>query len=212
MEASIEVFGTIGRMERVNFQGKTDPIILQESLSIMGYDRVKIEKNIGALKERYFSHLKENIRKYEVELKPGVVELLELVDEDENFLCGLLTGNFKESATIKLSSHGLNRFFKFGVYGDDGQTRNDLPPVARKRLMDELGMDVDYSDMVIIGDTVYDIECARVVGAVSIAVGTGWAEKDILLEKEPDYYFDDLSDTAAVMDIIQNGKPSIIQR
>ena len=56
--------------------------------------------------------------------------------------------------------------------------------------------------MFIIGDTIYDVECAKSVGAVSIAVGTGWGDTEDLKNSNPDYYFDDLSDTDAIMNII----------
>lgn len=202
MQASHDVFGTAGRMERIDFQGKTDPVILHESLSIMGYDEEKIQESIGALKQKYFQYLGENIRRFDVELKPGIMEILDETGTAENIITGILTGNFKESASIKLKSHGLNRFFEVGIYGDDGITRNDLPPVARERIKETKGLDIEYTNMIIIGDTVYDIDCAKNVGALSIAVGTGWAEKEDLINRGPDYYFDDLSDTEAVMDII----------
>jgi len=194
----------VGRMEKINFQGKTDPIILHESLSIMGYDEEKINNSIKPLKDKYFRYLDENIHKYEVELKPGIIEILEKTTEAETIITGLLTGNFKESAQIKLKSHDLNKYFELGIYGDDGPTRNDLPPVAKKRIKEVKGIDIDYSSMTIIGDTIYDIECAHHVGAVSIAVGTGWADKEDLINKNPDYYFDDLSDTEKIIEIILN--------
>ena len=72
IEATKEVFGTVGRMEKLDFQGKTDPVILQESLQIMGYKQEDIEKNLKNLKERYFYYLGENIHKYEVIVYPGI--------------------------------------------------------------------------------------------------------------------------------------------
>ena len=77
IQATKETFGTMGRMEKVDFQGKTDPVILKESLEIMGFSHQDIKEKSGLLKERYFIHLEENIHKYEVVLFPGIVEILD---------------------------------------------------------------------------------------------------------------------------------------
>lgn len=204
IEATKEVFGTIGRMDKLDFQGKTDPLILQESLEIMGFSQKDIEEKTGDLKERYFHHLAENIHKYEVILFPGVKEILEKLSEKKNIFLGLLTGNFKRSARIKLDSHNLNHFFDFGAFGDDAPLRNLLPQVARTRVEEKYMRDVDFSDTYIIGDTIYDVRCAKYAGAVSIAVGTGWGTTDRLLEEKPDYFFEDLKDINLFMNILED--------
>ncbi len=193
------MFGTVGRMDSVDFQGKTDPLILRESLGVMGFSDDDIDRNTDALKRRYFSHLAEYIRESPSVLMPGVGELLERLSGMDRVLPGLLTGNFRESARIKLDRFGLYRYFGFGVFGDDAAHRNDMPPIARRILREQYALDIPFGDIVIIGDTVYDIECARAAGAVSVAVGTGWVGKDALLSRGPDHYFEDLGDTDSVL-------------
>jgi phosphoglycolate phosphatase len=56
-----------------------------------------------------------------------------------------------------------------------------------------------FNNIIIIGDTVYDIECARHSGSVSVAVGTGWTGRDVLVSHNPDFYFDDLAETDLVI-------------
>ena len=202
IQATKEVFGTIGRMEKIDFQGKTDPVILKESLEIMGFSHSDIEEKSDLLKQRYFVHLEENIRKYEVILFPGIVEILEALSRMDDVIVGLLTGNFYESARIKLDSHGLNKFFEFGAFGDDAPVRNLLPAVAKRRITEIYGIDIDFNDTFIIGDTIYDIRCARYAGAVSVAVGTGWADVETLLNENPDHFFNDLSDIGSFMSLL----------
>jgi phosphoglycolate phosphatase-like HAD superfamily hydrolase len=201
IQACLDVFGTIGKMEMVDFQGKTDPLILTESLSAMGFSDEIIKNRTEELKEKYFSHLEENIIKYDILIMPGIPELLKILSLQKNIILGILTGNFKKSAEIKIAAAGVKDYFPFGAYGDDAHNRNDLPPVAKK-LINEIGIDMDFNDIFIIGDTVYDIECAKNSGAVSISVGTGWADKEKLLSCNPDFYFEDLSDTEKVLSII----------
>ena len=195
IQATKEVFGTIGRMKKIDFQGKTDPVILTESLEIMGFSHSEIKEKSGLLKERYFTHLTKNIHKFEVLLFPGITEILETLTSMDNVICGLLTGNFYESARIKLDSHGLNRFFEFGAFGDDAPVRDLLPAVAKRRIAELYGIEIDFNKTFIIGDTVYDIRCAKHAGAVSVAVGTGWGDTEQLLNENPDHFFIDLSDT-----------------
>ncbi len=189
-------------MHAVDFQGKTDPLILLESLGIMGYREEDIQRNIEELKNRYFEHLRTNIYDSSSVLLPGVEELLVRLSDSDSVMVGLLTGNFRESARIKLDRFNLNRFFTFGVFGDDAAYRNDMPPIARSMLKESFNIDVPYRNIVIIGDTVHDIACAKASGAMSISVGTGWVDPGVLLALEPDYYFQDLSDVDSVMQAI----------
>jgi phosphoglycolate phosphatase len=199
MQACTEVFGTMGNMDSVDFQGKTDPLILHESLGVMGFSEDDINRNIDDLKNRYFRYLEHNMKGSGSVLLPGVEELLTRLSGIGSVFRGLLTGNFREGARIKLGHFDLNRYFGFGVFGDDAAYRNDMPPIARRVLREQFEIDIPFEDIVIIGDTVYDIECARASGAVSVAVGTGWAGKEILLSHGPDHYFEDMSDTEEVL-------------
>ena len=60
---------------------------------------------------------------------PGVRELLLEISERDDVLIGLLTGNFREGARIKLEHHSLHHHFCCGGYGDHHLDRDD---VARK--------------------------------------------------------------------------------
>ena len=193
IKATIETFGTAGEMEKVDFQGKTDPIILKESLNTMGFNSMDIHEKTNELKTKYFKYLRSDLKTHDPILLPGVKDILSKLKKNEKILLGLLTGNFKESAMIKLEHFSIENYFKFGAYGDDGEHRNQLPHVAQKRINQSMGMDIKFEDMIIIGDTVHDITCAKSVGAVSVAVGTGWCPKQDLLENSPDYFFPDLS-------------------
>lgn len=198
----MEVFGTVGSMKMIDFQGKTDPLILKESLSHMGFSEDEIFLKTESLKERYFFHLRDNISKFKTILHPGIRELLDSLSAASGIYIGLLTGNFKVSAEIKLSRFDLNSYFGFGVFGDDAGIRNDMPPIARQRVLEHYSLDIPFERIYIIGDTVYDIECAQTNGAVSIAVGTGWGDTMRLKSMSPDYFFQDMGDTDLVMKAI----------
>ncbi|MFA5518677.1 MAG: HAD hydrolase-like protein [Spirochaetota bacterium] len=204
IKATKEVFGTTGRMEKLDFQGKTDPLILQKSLEIIGISGEEIAEKTETLKERYFFYLTENIEEFGIIIFPGIIEILEILSNRKDIFLGLLTGNFKESARIKLEGANLNRFFSFGAFGDDAPIRDLLPEVAKKRVSEKFNKDVDFTSTYIVGDTIYDVRCAKYAGAVSIAVGTGWGETEHLLNEKPDYYFDNLKDINQFINILED--------
>ncbi len=201
--ASEEVYGTRGLMEEYNFQGRTDSLILRESLIPAGISENTLTAGLDRFKERYFSLLEGLIREYDVVLLPGVEDLLRALNGRDDVFVGLLTGNYAEGARIKLSRFGLNGYFRTGVFADDTAIRNEMPCIARERLKSDHGWNCDFRDIYIIGDTIYDLECARTWGAVSVAVATGWTGRDVLLSQEPDYFFEHLGDTAAVLEIFE---------
>ncbi|MGV7928433.1 MAG: HAD family hydrolase [Spirochaetota bacterium] len=194
-----DVFGTIGRMPGINFQGKTDPLIIYESLVPVGFSREIIDSRLGELRERYTGYLSSLILEHEVVLLPGIIPLLRELSSIEGVVIGLLTGNFERGAEIKLSRFDLGGYFSFGVFGDDTADRNEMPPIAREKILRIFGRSVAFSDMVVIGDTVRDVECGKRSGTRTVAVGTGWAPREELLLRDPDYYFADLGETRDVL-------------
>ena len=49
-------------------------------------------------------------------------------------------------------------------------------------------------DVVVVGDTPHDVDCARAVGAVAVAVATGQVAREELLAARPDLLFDSFAD------------------
>ena len=202
MQAAQEVFGFTGTMQKVDFQGRTDRYILEESFKNSPLRPEELNLKLGLMKKSYTEALKITIYQYETVLFPGIREGLNELYKNPNIILGLLTGNFMESAFIKLARFKLDKFFHLGAYGEDAINRSELPPIAQKRILENKGLYIDFSRMIIIGDTVHDIECAKTSGAVSISVGTGLTPKEALLGKNPDYYFDDLANTKNFLKII----------
>ena len=209
LEAAGMVFSTTGKLDTFNFQGKTDPFILYRSLEMDGFTPEMIDERIPRFKEVYFNILEKNLSKLGAELLPGVMDLLNALDNDDSLICGLLTGNFRGGAMRKLDYFGLFNRFTVGVYGDDTWDRNRMPLIAIDRIFNETGLNIQPENITIIGDTVFDIECGRNSGTKTIAVATGWTDGDELKAHNPDFFFNDLSDTRAVMNAIYTKKDAI---
>jgi phosphoglycolate phosphatase-like HAD superfamily hydrolase len=177
--------------------GKTDPQIILEMTAPFGLPVDEVWAAIPAIRGSYLARLREVVRGPEdAALKPGVRALVEELSGRQEAALGLLTGNFEEGARVKLAAHGLNAYFPFGAFGDGARKRVELAarvePLARERF----GRAFPGHDTVLVGDTFYDIDCARAIGARIVAVATGPFPAGKLAEGKPDFLFEDLSDTA----------------
>lgn len=189
----------------VPFCGKTDVQITRELMELAGFSKEKIDESMNLIVEGYVTRACEaaKTRAAEVIVLPGVREILAALASRTDICLGLLTGNVRRGAYAKLKCVGLDHYFRFGVFGDDNWDRYKLPTLALERAKIELGLSFAGKQLVIIGDTIHDINCGKSVGARSIAVGTGInIPRDDLLAQSPDYFFKDLSDTTAVLKAI----------
>jgi phosphoglycolate phosphatase-like HAD superfamily hydrolase len=108
-------------------------------------------------------------------------------------LPGLLTGNIRRGAQIKLQRFGMWEQFSFGAFADDHEDRNQIAAIALRRGSERLGRPVRGEETLVIGDTPLDIRCARAIGAKMLAVATGRFTVSQLEEHHPDWAVEDLS-------------------
>lgn len=137
-----------------------------------------------------------------VEVLPGVRELLTNLESRTNCLMGLLTGNSQAGAAIKLRHAGLSGGLDWGAFGDDHEDRNALGPIAMQRARQRFEIPVAPDQVVIIGDTLRDVACARACGARVIAVATGHSTSDQLAEALPDLLVEDLTNLEAILEVL----------
>lgn len=145
--------------------------------------------------QRYYQNLPSSLVENDGRLLPGVRTLLDILAGRQDVALGLLTGNLERAAEIKLNHVGVNDFFSFGGFGDHFPDRNDVAAAAVGAASSALGDAFDHSKILVIGDTVNDIRCARSIGARVIAVETGGGTSADLHAAKPDHVFPDLSDS-----------------
>lgn len=126
---------------------------------------------------------------------PGVEALLNnLRALPEPPLIGLLTGNIRLGAHLKLAHYGLWRHFTMGAFGDDHEDRDQLACLAMERGSRLLNRPLRGEEILVIGDTPMDIRCARAINAKILAVATGSFRKHQLLDHAPHWAMEDLSE------------------
>ena len=100
---------------------------------------------------------------------------------------GLLTGNIRLGAEIKLTHFRLWHYFELGAFGDDHEDRNQLAVIARTQGRRRLNADLRGDQILVVGDTPLDIACARAIEAKVLAVATGRYELEQLKPHQPDW-------------------------
>ena len=199
-----DVIQTDDAMHGVNFAGRTDWSILADVMRHHG--KALDQALLDRLNRRYVAHLAEEIQLPGTGVKdvmPGIRELLEALQTRDDVALALLTGNFIESARIKLDYFDLWKYFPCGAFGGDAANRNDLVPVAMTRARECGIADVAPDKVLVVGDTPNDVECALVVGARPVAVATGGYPMEDLRASGADIVFKDLSDTQAFLELLR---------
>lgn len=234
MEAFCERCAQVPR--KIPFSGKTDRQICRELMQAAGHWRegtapgecVEHETHIDGVIRGYLDRARAGVlaRGDQIRVLPGVREVIEELRRRPEVTLGLLTGNVREGAWLKLGSVGLRGHFgfaddeaggfggAFGAFGCDHWDRYELPRLAVERARLERGLEFLGKQVVIIGDTIHDIGCGQSIGARAIGVGTGQPDarervhaafcgKPLeLADPRADYFFEDLSEVPAVLSAI----------
>ncbi len=200
-----EELGDGAPVREIRFDGKTDPQIVAELFQASGQGPVLPADRVAAICRRYVELLADELQRptTRTTLMPGILELLDRLEREDEVMLGLLTGNIEAGARLKLQAAGIdpNRF-RVGAYGSDAAQRAELPPIAVRRATRLLGRAPSGSEVVIIGDTPADISCGQCIDARAVAVATGGYSLAELRACRPFAAFEDLQDTDQVVSSI----------
>jgi phosphoglycolate phosphatase-like HAD superfamily hydrolase len=187
-----------------DFSGRTDPEIIEYLLHYDQHDAD--EELIKSILDEFVAELElELSRNHKPVLLQGVEEILSNLSALENACLGLVTGNIARGAHIKLKSVGLHTLFPVGGYGDDSKFRSDLPPVAISRAEGHYNTRFLKEDIWIIGDSIYDIACAKENNLRCLAVASGLTGYEKLAAAKPEFLEQDMTNVDNILNILLNG-------
>lgn len=185
--AGRELFGDCFAIGDIEFAGRLDSLIIPELFERCGV--AVTASNMAAYGDLYARLLDERLADPAVvkTVLPGVRELLDEIEKRAaagvDVTLGLLTGNYERTGKAKLAACGIDPGrFAVGAFAEDASpwgvpgrqgSRDDLPPVAMSRYAARFGRAVAPERTVVIGDSPYDVRCAKVNGCRSLAVATG---------------------------------------
>jgi len=201
--ALMHIFGGTGPTD-YRYDGKTDPQIVRDLMRLEGHTEEAIDERMVPLIEYYLRGLETELAEgLHTHVFEGVPELLDALEARDDIVLGLLTGNLRAGAALKLRSAGIDMSrFRIGAFGSDHHHRPELPAIAQRRAREELGLEIAGAAMVVIGDTPADIQCGRAIGARAVGVATGRYTVEELASHSPVAVFPTLADTDAVVRVI----------
>jgi phosphoglycolate phosphatase len=182
--------------ERIKFAGRTDVSLVREFMNLHGI--ATTPENFARFFETYAFWLDHILAYSKTEACPGVFELIrDLRELPEPPRLGLLTGNVRIGAEIKLRHFGLWKHFETGAFADDSEDRNHIAVAAHERGRRLLNGRLDGQEIVVVGDTPHDVRCGRAIGAKVLAVATGGATLEELRSHNADWTVKDLRSVSA---------------
>ena len=186
LKSEFDIDGPLGKVE---LAGRTDRFIAEQIFDMHGLEAS--HEMIHRFFEAYLHYLGEEMHHGPAVTLPGITDVLEVLAHSDGIVQGLLTGNIVRGARIKLEHFDVWHYFPYGAFADDSAVRNELGPHALRRASEFHDFGFQGSDVVVVGDTPYDIECGRAIGAATVAVATGQHTSDDLLEHHPDLILQD---------------------
>jgi phosphoglycolate phosphatase len=199
-----EIYGINSNLDEIDFAGKTIPNIIRELGELKGIEQELIEKRLDyaldCIADKFFKSVSEikNTDKY---ILPGVNELLRKL-ANLGFVIGLMTGSTSKIASKILQVTDLLKYFDILTFGDEAKDRDDLLRKSLEKAKKKAGIEFTKKSVIIVGDSIRDIECGKKISALIIAVATGYHSYDVLKEHNPDYIFDSLRNYKEIVKII----------
>jgi phosphoglycolate phosphatase len=163
---------------KVNLGGRTDRFIVNELLRRCGMPQTSIDAAFDEIGERATQLTQSGLSDPDPDwVLPGSREVISTLIESKISI-GLVTGNLPKIAETKLICGQLWESFAsqsplISGYGDLSEDRNELARSALLSAQSKLFHDLEGNDVVVIGDTPRDIECAQAIHARSVGVSTG---------------------------------------
>ncbi|MHC4405437.1 MAG: HAD family hydrolase [Planctomycetota bacterium] len=202
--AARQVFSPTFNMEAVDRNGRLDPEIIAAALELNGVDAAP--KALEAFRKLYLEELRAEAKSNRP--LPGARPLLERLRATEGVILGAVTGNYGEAARIKLQAVGIDpAWFVANGFGEQEPTRSALVRRAIREAASRVGHAIPESDVVIVGDTPRDVECAKDNHCRCVAVATGNFAADLLEQAGADVVLPDLTDPAPLWAMIERLQP-----
>jgi phosphoglycolate phosphatase len=206
LEEAVASVAGLDEVPRVKMSGKTDQRIMREIMAAVPISDERIDELLPqamALSIELLASSHDQLAQEGV-VHPGVGTIIDRLAQQPGVRQSLVTGNLAPNARLKIRALGLDMHIDFdsGAYGDDHHDRNELVPMALRRVEEIRGETYEPDEVWVIGDTEHDLACARAAGVRCLLVGTNWDGAERVSHLEPDAFAADLSDTDALLRVL----------
>ncbi len=176
-----------------SFAGRTDSSLLSEVFE--EYEIPDIEANRKKFWEIYPHFLHHYMPRFPGERLDGAEQFLQAFYRwNPRPVMGLLTGNIRLGAEIKLRHFGMWSYFEMGAFGNEHALRTELSSLAKSKAERLLGEELRGDQILVVGDTPSDIQAAKHIDARCLAVCSGEYSQTMLEDHSPDWTVQRLSE------------------
>jgi phosphoglycolate phosphatase-like HAD superfamily hydrolase len=178
--AFADVTGAAG-FPAVRPDGLTDHQIGAWLLEQAGADAALVDRIVA----RYEAHLGDALPLRQGRVLDNVEAVLHALKQQHPDTGNwLLTGNTAAGGTAKLRHYRLDGYFSWGAYSERLEPRAGIARRAWEHAVAELP-GLAPEQVLVIGDTPHDVECARAIGARSLAVASNVHSRAELAAHDP---------------------------
>jgi phosphoglycolate phosphatase len=196
-------FNVEARLNEMDYAGRSLTDSFRVLAGIKGIPESEIRERLPRMLEAYDRAFAENLPADASRfILPGVIRLLDELTGAGHFLA-LYTGDSPAVVRSVLDATGLGGYFPYRFCGTEVAARADMIKQAAAMAARVTGREFKGSDIVVIGDSVRDIEAGHAFGTLVISVATGKHTREELAAAGPDYLFDTLEDDCAVVQAIE---------
>lgn len=189
-----QVFGFKAKLDEIDFAGKTLRQNLEELAKLKGISKQEIARKlpvtIKIYERNFIAILPKNIQKA---VLPGVAALVKKLYKDKNNILVIVTGDSRVIANIVLEKAKLLHYFSSIITGERARSRIELAKQALQKAKKKAAKR-KIDKIIVVGDSIRDIESGKAIGATTIAVLTGFHSKAQLKKAGAGYIFKNLAD------------------
>lgn len=187
----------------INYFGKPFKSVLRNVALHYGIPEKEITKGYEKALHLYTTTVSQHLEKTGGTILPGAVAFLEHLGQI-GAKRAIATGNPQTEGKHKLGYFDLLKYFDITVYCDDRAERIEMVQEAIKQATERYGIDVQKHPerIIVIGDSLHDVESAKLINGTSIAVTTGHTSKETLKKAGADVVFSGLEDIEAIMQAV----------
>lgn len=164
------------------------PIVMAGETILHSFYRLLDMVGLDAVISR--THSRFSVKKeYKYREVSGMRETVELLSHQ--YLIGIITSGGYRSTQAFLKKYDLEKFVSYVISAEDCQYIKPHPMPMRK--MAEAA-NVQTENCLLVGDTIFDILCAKRAGAYSAAVKTGFDSESLLKAHKADMLLDSINE------------------
>ena len=205
-------FHTDASIKEIDYAGNNLIENFTRLAALKGIDADKVKNRALELLEYYEEVFGKLLTQHSDKgILPGAKTLLNGLSKTDNFMV-LYTGDSEGIVKHVFRITGLGKFFRFAIYGNDAETRDGLIKLAIEKAQRVTGREFRGKDVIVIGDSIRDVDAGKKLNAMTISVATGFHSVEELKKHHPDYIFKSLKNYVKIINLVTSANSELPEK